>query len=328
MQAKKRILTMLTAMMLTFPASLMAQPERIEYYPSATYLFGQRDGADLFIDVYDPAPGSETAFEGHAKPAILWLFGGGFVGGERNDPGYSSWFKLLNDEGYRVISADYVPSLKGEKLGFKPWQLISTAKKFVKACAEVGVQDCFAATRYILDNAQALDVDPQRIVLAGSSAGAMIALTAEWELVNGMPNAGVLPEGFNYAGIMSFAGAIMSGQGSPSWNSSPCPQLLFHGTEDSLVNYNKIQAFKYGIFGTSSLVERLKKQGYPYWAVRLEGRGHDVAGSMIYLWKWEKDWLEQNVILGHGRISDETVNDPTMPSWWKGSLKVYEGLPE
>ena len=315
--------------MATFvPVHMDAQPQNIDYAPSATYFFGQRDTVELYMDVYEPAPESETTFEGRQKPTILWLFGGGFVMGARNDPSYMSWFKQLNDDGYRVISADYVPVLKGQDLGFSLFQLVSTAKKFVWACAEVGVQDCFSAVRFIIDNAETLGVDPSNIVLSGSSAGAMIALTAEWELVNRMPNAAVLPEGFNFAGIMSFSGAIMSDKGAPSWNTQPCPLLMFHGTEDTLVKYTKTQAFKLGIFGTSSLVERLKKQGYPYWAVRLEGHGHDVAACMIYLWKWEKDWLEQNVILGHGRTSDEIVNDPSIPAWWKGSLKVYDGEPE
>lgn len=312
--------------MATFvPVRMDAQPQNIDYAPSATYFFGQRDTVELYMDVYEPAPESETTFEGRQKPTILWLFGGGFVMGSRNDPSYMSWFKQLNDDGYRVISADYVPVLKGQDLGFSLFQLVSTAKKFVWACAEVGVRDCFSAVRFIIDNAETLGVDPSNIVLSGSSAGAMIALTAEWELVNRMPNAAVLPEGFNFAGIMSFSGAIMSDKGAPSWNTQPCPLLMFHGTEDTLVKYTKTQTFKLGIFGTSSLVERLKKQGYPYWAVRLEGHGHDVAACMIYLLKWEKDWLEQNVILGHGRTSDEIVNDPSIPAWWKGSLKVYDG---
>ena len=307
------------------PVPLEAQPQAIDYAPSATYFFSQRDGIDLYMDVYEPAPDSETTFEGLPKPTILWLFGGGFVMGRRDEPTNLSWFKLLNDEGYRVISADYVPALKGQELGFKLFQLIPTAKKFVDACAEVGEQDCFAAVRYIIDNAETLGVDPANIVLSGSSAGAMIALTAEWELVNGMPNAEVLPKDFNFAGIMSFSGAIMSDKGAPVWNRQPCPQLLFHGTEDTLVKYTKTQAFKLGSFGTSCLVDRLAKQGYPYWVVRLKGHGHDVAACMLYLWKWEKDWLEQNVILRHGRISDETLNDPSIPNWWKGSLKVYDG---
>ena len=312
------------AFALLVPAELAAQPPLIDYAPSATYFFAQKDTVDLYMDVYDPAPGSELTFQGKAKPTILWFFGGGFIMGERSAPNYLCWFKQLNDNGYRVITADYRISLKGERLRFDPLHIAKTARKFVNASCEVGVQDCFSAVRYIIDNADALGVDPSNIVVAGSSAGALIAVTAEWEIANHMPNAAVLPEGFNFAGVMSFAGGIMTDKGAPKWASEPCPQLFFHGTDDTLVNYKKVQVLKLGIFGASALVDRLKKQGYSYNIVRLEERGHDVADSMYFLWQWEKTWLEQNVILGIRRITDETVNDPSMPGWWNEPLDVLE----
>lgn len=323
-----RYLKIVLAALLFLPLLAEAQPPRIDYSPSATYFFAQKDGVDLYMDVYDPSPESETFFEGKQKPTILWLFGGGFMIGERSAPNYLSWFKLLNDNGYRVITADYRKSLKGEKLGFGPLDVVSTAKKFVKASCEIGVQDCYSAVNYILENSEALGVDPNGIVVSGSSAGAMIAVTAEWELANRMPNAAVLPEGFNFAGVMSFAGGIMTDKGAPKWANEPCPHLFFHGTDDTLVNYRKVQVFKLGVFGGSALVERLKKQGYPYCIVRVEDRGHDIADSMYFYWQQEKTWLEQNVILGVRRVVDETINDPSQPGWWNASLRVFEEASE
>jgi hypothetical protein len=32
--------------------------------PDATYMFAQRDTCDLYMDVYDPADGSENAIDG------------------------------------------------------------------------------------------------------------------------------------------------------------------------------------------------------------------------------------------------------------------------
>ena len=87
----------LTALLV--PLAIKAQPQHIEFPPSATYLFGQRDTVELYMDVYDPAPGSETSFEGCPKPTILWLFGGGFISGDRAYPTYRSWFKKLTEEG-------------------------------------------------------------------------------------------------------------------------------------------------------------------------------------------------------------------------------------
>ena len=65
----------IAALMATFvPVRLDAQPQNIDYAPSATYFFGQRDTVELYLAVYEPAPESETTFEGRQKPTILWLF--------------------------------------------------------------------------------------------------------------------------------------------------------------------------------------------------------------------------------------------------------------
>ena len=52
---------------------------------SGTYMYAQRDTCDLFFDVYDPVPGAETTYEGHQKPTLLFVYGGGFVGGFRSN---------------------------------------------------------------------------------------------------------------------------------------------------------------------------------------------------------------------------------------------------
>ena len=44
--------------------------------PSGTYLYAQRDTCDLFMDVYNPAPGSITAIDGVQKHSIIFIFGG------------------------------------------------------------------------------------------------------------------------------------------------------------------------------------------------------------------------------------------------------------
>ena len=69
---------------------------------SGTFRFAQRDTCDLFLDIYEP-----VATDGPAKPSILYVFGGGFITGQRNDPYVMPWFKLLTDNGFRVISIDY-----------------------------------------------------------------------------------------------------------------------------------------------------------------------------------------------------------------------------
>ena len=81
--------------------------------PDGTYMFEKRDTCDLFLDVYNPAKGSKTTLGGKKKPTILFMFGGGFIRGTRDDASYNKWFRQLTENGYRVISIDYRLGLKG-----------------------------------------------------------------------------------------------------------------------------------------------------------------------------------------------------------------------
>ena len=74
-------------------------------------------------------------------------------------------------------------------------------------------------------------------------------MQAEYEISNGTPWASVLPEGFNYAGVMSFAGAILSREGKVDYEKAPCPTLMMHGTSDVLVPYKQIAVLNLGFFG-------------------------------------------------------------------------------
>src|SRR5574344_492276 len=93
--------------------------------PDGTYKYAQKDTCNLYMDIYNPAPGSQTTYLGKQKPAVLFMFGGGFVEGTRNAKQYGQWFKMLTEDGYKVISIDY-------RLGFKPYQH-TKGIKFVKA---------------------------------------------------------------------------------------------------------------------------------------------------------------------------------------------------
>ena len=94
------------------------------------------------------------------------------------------------------------------------------------------------------------------------------------------------------------------------------PTLLLHGTADSMVAYNKLSMGGRGIWGSDFLATQWAKKGYIGWCIyRFKDRPHDVAAYMSYLWDIEEAFLEQNVILGHPRTVDATVDDPTLPTW-------------
>ena len=297
----KRLILALAALLLC--ALSFAQGKK------TTYMVAQRDTCDLYMDMYEPAviPGDTLD-----RPTVLFVFGGGFVMGRRDDPWVLPWFKLLNENGYRVVSVDYRLGLKGRRMRFDLFHLIESAD-YTKAAVDMGVEDVFAAVRYLADHPE-LGVKMDNIVISGSSAGAMISLSSELEACNRTARAQILPEGFHFAGVMSFAGAIMSDSGKPAYKRRPCPQLLIHGTKDEAVAYGKMGFGRRGMFGSSYLVEMvLQPAGYTYQIYRYVGHSHDMAANMLANWPEEKRFLEVAVMGKKALVVDSTVDDPTMP---------------
>lgn len=287
--------------------------------PDGTYMFVQRDTCELFMDVYNPKRGSQTTFQGKKKPTILFMFGGGFIRGTRDNKDYHSWFSQMTANGYRVISIDYRLGLKGSKqVGVAQVNVLDKAIHMV-------VEDLFSATNFIIENAEQLGVDPANIVISGSSAGAISAMQAEYELANRTSWAQVLPEGFRYAGVMSFAGAILSREGKVDYATAPCPTLMLHGTADKVVPYKQIKLFKLGFFGGGKLIERFQKFGYNYNMYHYLDNGHEVAGAMDRTVDLQTAFLENNVMLGQKRTIEAWISDPDIVPAGIKSLKDLYG---
>ena len=278
--------------------------------PDGTYLFASRDTCDLYLDIYNPVAGSERFVNGKEKPTILFMFGGGFIRGTRDDASYGKWFRMLTENGYGVISIDYRLGLKGSnKVGVAQVNVLDKA-------IHMAVEDLFSATTFIIDNADQLGVDPTNIVISGSSAGAISVMQAEYEICNGTSWAAVLPEGFNYAGVMSFSGAILSREGKVDFKKhNPAPTLMLHGTIDELVPYKQIAVFNLGFFGGGKLVERFAKYDCNYNMYHFVDYGHEIAGSMDTTFELQVKFLENNVMQGKKRIIEAWISDPDV---WKG----------
>ena len=274
--------------------------------PDATYMYAQRDTCDLYMDVYDPADGSETSINGIDKPTVIFMFGGGFIRGTRDDEDYNKWFETMTENGYRIISIDYRLGLKGsDKVGVAQVNVLDKA-------IHMAVEDLFSATNFILDNADQFGVSADNLVISGSSAGAITAMQAEYEIANSTKWASVLPKGFNYAGVMSFSGAILSREGKVDYKKAPCATLMLHGTADGLVPYKQIKVLKLGFFGGGKLVERFKKFGLNYNMYHFMGYGHEIAGSMYTTFDLQDKFLKINVMQKKMRIVEAWIDDPNV----------------
>ena len=239
-----------------------------------THLYAVKGADSLYLDHYiAPVEGK--------RPCMMFVFGGGFAAGTRNNKMYDRYFEFLTTQGFDVVSIDYRLGLKniGKRAGeFSVRDMIGTISNAVN----MAVEDLFSATLFLIDKAEEWQIDTANIVTSGSSAGAITVLQAEHNICNRTARAAVLPEGFNYAGVISFAGAIFSTDGTPEWQSQPAPIMLFHGTADRQVPYDKMSMLRVGFYGSKFLSEEFSKQGWPHWFYSINYDSHNVAGSPMF----------------------------------------------
>lgn len=282
--------------------------------PDETFMFAEKDSLNLYMDVYYPADGSEATVDGINKPTILYVFGGGFKIGERNSPTARNWFRLLTDEGFTVAAIDY-------RLGLKDKEGMGSLKDVYNAI-QMAVEDLYSATKYIIDNAEEVDIDPSSLVIAGSSAGAITVLQAEWQLCNRMGSAEMLPPNFRYAGVMSFAGAIYSKKGTVGYQRDPAPTLLFHGTADRIVTYKQIKFLNQAFQGSKVIARVFRNHGYDCCIYRYKGNSHEIAAAMSETFPEQLAWLNLNIIGKQKRTVDATVSDPSIEVFQVNDLKT------
>ncbi|MFV0390588.1 MAG: alpha/beta hydrolase [Paludibacteraceae bacterium] len=250
------------ALLLLVTVSLTVSSSEIS---KETRTFALKEGYSLQLDIYKSDKDS-------LQPCLIFVFGGGFKEGSRDQDKFLSYYNYFANNGLTVVAIDYRLGLKGEK---NPPSVFN--QKPLRKAIGIAVEDLFSATAYLLSQAEALRIDTSQIIISGSSAGAMTVLQADYERRNHMSSDTILPSKFQYAGVIAFAGSIFSTEGLPTYSVKPAPTLFFHGSADKLVPYNKISFFNLGVFGSKQLARRFQKEKYPYLFYTMEGIGHDVA---------------------------------------------------
>ena len=258
-----------------------------------TYKFAEKNGQELFMDVYTPENVNESTV------TVMYVFGGGFISGERNDASSKEYCLELVKHGYIAVAIDYRLGLKGEKnLGLFNHKPVEKAVHFA-------TEDAISALSYLVINANSLKINTKNIVMVGSSAGAVTVLQTDYALCNGFLNADILPDDFRLAGVVSYAGAIFSTEGKVKYrNHAPSPTMLFHGTADKLVTYKQLRLFSTGFFGSSKIASRFEKFGYPYYFRRYEDYGHSVA-SLFLSTIHELNWFVERFVVNREQLQVE-----------------------
>jgi len=299
----KRFLTVFAACLLALSAIAQEMPAAVDsnaFQPDESIAFAQYDTLTLEMDLYFPSDDAET------HPCIIFSYGGGFSQNNQRHHEIRRLCRKLADDGFVVVASDYRLGLRGVQ--FKG--ALSMIKPLENA-VQMAAEDIMKVTRHVLDYAAELTVDPQQIILVGSSAGAITSLQCDFERCNRTELAQMyLPEGFRYAGVISFAGAIFSRHGLQYPHDIPAPTLLLHGTADKLVTYTQITFFSTGFFGSDKIAKHFKERHYPHKIIRFTDLGHTVASRYFsdydeILWFYEK-YVKQ----GRHYEIDETFTDP------------------
>lgn len=231
-----------------------------------TYKYAERDTLNLYLDFYTPENVNDSTI------CLVYVFGGGFIGGHRDGEWEKAYFKQLVDAGFMVASIDYRLGLVGAK------NLSITNTEPLEVAINMATEDAILALAYLLEHANELKINKDYVVMTGSSAGAITSLQTDYVMCNGFLNSDILPEDFRLAGVVAYAGAIFSHNGLVQYrNRAPAPTMMYHGMRDELVSYKGISLFSVGFFGLDALVKRFKKYDYPFFARRFEDYGHSIA---------------------------------------------------
>ncbi len=173
----------------------------------------------LKLDMYEPTGDAITQ-----RPAIVWVHGGGFSGGNKSSPELIDEANWFAKEGYVNVSIDY---------RLAPIGCVGT----VTASCVIGIHDAQwdaqAAVRWLRANAATYRIDVNRIAMGGSSAGGITAANVAYSTddvgTSGTPN-----QSSAISSVLSLSGAHLIGTPDPG----EAAILDFHGTADPLVPYS------------------------------------------------------------------------------------------
>ncbi len=252
----------------------------------------------LKLDLYRPAAATGRV------PGVILIHGGGWKGGNRAI--YRFYCVALAEKGYAAATMSY---------------RFSTVAPFPAA-----LQDTKCAVRWMRANAAKYGIDPDRIAVAGGSAGGHLAMMVGYtpgvpELEGDGGNPGVssrvqavidlygptdLTTEFarRQGVVVQFMGGkpyeeaeALYKQASPMTHvtrDAP-PTLILHGTVDDIVPVEQADA----------LAKRLKDLGAPFHYVRFEGWPHtmDLAEAVNKRCLWEIEQFLARHLGAAGRLS-------------------------
>ena len=133
----------------------------------------------------------------------------------------------------------------------------------------------------------------------------------EYGICNGHPLARQkLPQDFNYAGVISYAGAIFDTQEELRWAKTPAPMMLFHGDADRNVPYDAVLYDGNGFFGSKHIADMLTERRIPQWFYSVANTNHVMATRPMYDNRYEIDAFLEKLVLKREPLVIDTYVTP------------------
>ena len=209
----------------------------------------------LLLDLAIPDTGTDGP-----RPLLVHIHGGGFARGSR-------WIQWdVAERGWVAASIDY--RLAGDEPlpgpSVKPFfdAIGGESSPARDRSVVASIEDTLVALDYLLGRADELNIDTDRIVLKGESAGAFTALTVAY-CADKFENSGP-----TIAAVIGFAGGISETfcGGATAIDPGEAAVFIAHGTEDKVVSYDT---------RALSIVDGATAAGITYELYPLEGVGHE-----------------------------------------------------
>ena len=227
----------------------------------------------LTMDVYTPDDGKKAL-----RPLLVLIHGGAFYNGDKASAGFPEWGRFFAARGYLVASVNY-------RMGF--WaNPISVERAGYRA-----VQDVNAAIRFLVHEKGKYHVDPDRVFVAGTSAGGITALNLAFMHENNIPSSArqegaidavnpSLHDRFSVRAVGNMWGAVHDLSMIGNENTAV---ISFHSSGDPVVPFGTDHPFQ-GIFMNDVLFDTMYGSGEitPYarsLGRRAELHAYDLPGS-------------------------------------------------
>lgn len=255
-------------------------------------IYSKANNFELRLDLYLPRGHDE----GDPLPTLMYIHGGGWIFGAKE--GASQHLLPYLEDGWAAVNVGY--------------RLSNTSH------APAAVEDVRCALRWVIDNADSWNLDPERIVVTGHSAGGHLSLATglltdeagldaacpggetplevaaviNWFGITDVPDLLEGPNEKNYAvawlGSRSDRRAVAE-RVSPIYyvRASSPPVLTIHGDEDTVVPYSH----------ATRLHEKLDAARVPNRLVTIEGGGHGqfTDDEVVRAYGAIRDFLQAHV---------------------------------